>query len=177
MSMPSGSSWPAALIADPGQWDQRDGFIGQLPLSDEQKQAFPDETDTGAIEAIAAMQSWLESEDGNPQLRWALLQRGLWANGQPDLFHLLADLDRYRLSDCADRIRCPTLLTQAEGDPIGAGASTLFDALTVDRKTLIRFTTNEGAGGHCEATARRLFHQRVFDWLDETLDGSGRTAQ
>jgi hypothetical protein len=27
----------------------------------------------------------------------------------------------------------------------------------------------EGAGGHCEALARTLFHQRMFDWLDETL--------
>ena len=67
-------------------------------------------------------------------------------------------------------ISCPTLLTQAEGDPIGAGAGKLFPALTVQRKALISFTSAEGAGGHCESTARRLFHQRVYDWLDETLD-------
>lgn len=24
-------------------------------------------------------------------------------------------------------------------------------------------------GGHCESLARGLYHQRVFDWLDETL--------
>lgn len=62
-----------------------------------------------------------------------------------------------------------TLLTQSEGDPIGAGAENLLDALTVERKTLLRFTPAEGAGGHCEATARRPFHQRVYDWLDDTL--------
>jgi hypothetical protein len=27
----------------------------------------------------------------------------------------------------------------------------------------------EGAAGHCEGGARRLFHQRCYDWLDEAL--------
>jgi hypothetical protein len=102
-------------------------------------------------------------------MRWALLQRGLWVNDQPNLFALLADLCRYRVSDVAGQISCPTLLTAAEGDPLAIGAQKLYDALTVERKTIIRFTAAEGAGGHCEATARRLFHQRVYDWLDETL--------
>jgi hypothetical protein len=34
---------------------------------------------------------------------------------------------------------------------------------------LVRFYDAEGAGDHCEAKARPLFHQRAFDWLDETL--------
>jgi hypothetical protein len=36
-------------------------------------------------------------------------------------------------------------------------------------KALVRFTTSEGADGHCETMARSLYHQRVFDWLDEVL--------
>ena len=35
----------------------------------------------------------------------------------------------------------------------------------------MRFTDAEGSGGHCEGMARTLYHQRVFDWLDETLAG------
>jgi hypothetical protein len=42
----------------------------------------------------------------------------------------------------------------------------------VKRETLIEFTTAEGAGQHCEANGRRLFHQRVYDWLDKTLGPS-----
>jgi pimeloyl-ACP methyl ester carboxylesterase len=160
----------AALIADPGQWDQRDGYLGRLPLSDDQKKTFPHAADADTIEAIGAMEEFLAGPLGDPSLRWALLQRGLWVNAQPSLFDLLSDLARYRLSDVAAQIACPTLLTQSEGDPIGAGAQRLFDALTVERMALLRFTSAEGAGGHCEATARRLFHQRVYDWLDETLD-------
>jgi hypothetical protein len=40
----------------------------------------------------------------------------------------------------------------------------------------VRFTATEGAAGHCEGAARRLYHQRVFDWLDETLASSGGRA-
>jgi hypothetical protein len=38
-----------------------------------------------------------------------------------------------------------------------------------EKHTLLRFTTAESSGGHCESLARGLYHQRVFDWLDETL--------
>jgi pimeloyl-ACP methyl ester carboxylesterase len=160
----------AALIADPGQWDQRVAFIDRLPLTDEQKATFPDGVDPGVLDP---MEEYLNGPDADPGLRWSLLQRGLWVNGQPTLFALFADLCSYRLSDVAGQITCPTLLTQSEGDPVGAGAGTLFDALGTDRKELIRFTAAEGAGGHCEATARRLFHQRAYDWLDQTLSRTG----
>ncbi len=156
----------AALIADPGQWDLLDATRARLPLPDDQKANFPDGVDPHALDP---MQEYLEGPDGDPSLRWALLQRGLWVNDKPTLFDLLASLTRYRISDVADQISCPTLITQSEGDPVGAGAEKLFDALTVERKMLLNFTAAEGAGGHCEATARRLFHQRVYDWLDETL--------
>ena len=156
----------AALIADPGQWDQLDAIRARLPIPDEQKANFPDGVDPHALDP---MQQYLEGPDADPSLRWSLLQRGLWVNGKETLFDLLSDLARYRVSDVADRIGCPTLLTQSEADPISAGAPKLLDALTVERKVLLQFTAAEGAGGHCEATARRLFHQRVYDWLDETL--------
>jgi len=155
----------AALIADPGQWDQRDAIAPILPLADEQKEDFPD-IDPHALDE---MEEWLVGPKGDPMLRWALLQRGKWVHAKPTLFETLADLARFRLSDVADRIGCPTLLTQAENDPISAAALKLHDALTVERKTLIKFTAAEGAGDHCEASGRRLFHQRAYDWLDETL--------
>lgn len=34
---------------------------------------------------------------------------------------------------------------------------------------MFEFTAAEGAGQPCEANGRRLFHQRVYGWLDETL--------
>ena len=154
----------AALVADPGQWDQRQNVVPRLPLSDEDKARFPDIDP----QALAPMEQWLRDE-ADPSLRWRLLQRGLWVNGTETLFDYFVSMLDYELSPVAHQISCPTLLTMAEGDPIGAGAAQLYDALTVD-KTLVRFTDAEGSGGHCEGTARLLYHQRVFDWLDATLD-------
>lgn len=153
----------AALVADPGQWDQRDNFIPALPLSAEQKAKFPD-IDPALMEPMAA---YLASPQSDPLLRWKLLQRGLWVNGVRTLFDYFVDMLRFEVSSVASRIACPTLLTAPEGDPIAVGATKLYEALTVGNKKLVRF--NEVAGGHCEGQARTLYHQRVFDWLDETL--------
>lgn len=154
----------AALVADPGQWDQRDLVVPSLPLSDEEKQRFP-EIDR---ESLRPMEEWLQGPDADPSLRWKFLRRGLWVNGVDSLFDYCASMLDYELSPVASHISCPTLLTAAEGDPVAAGAPKLLEAIDAP-KTLARFTAAEGAGGHCEATARILYHQRVFDWLDETL--------
>jgi hypothetical protein len=86
----------------------------------------------------------------------------------PILYDLVRELNRFEISNVADRISCPTLLTTVEGDPVSANAETLQNALNCPT-TLVRFTEAEGSGGHCEALARSLYHQRIFDWLDETL--------
>ena len=119
------------------------------------------------------MEEWLRGPDADPLVRWRVLQRGLWVHGKDTVFDYFADLCRYELSPVAHRIGCPTLVTAAEGDPIAAGAPKLYEAIPAERKKLVRFTAAEGAGGHCEGLARTLYHQRVFDWLDETLSLAG----
>ncbi|HET8971274.1 MAG TPA: alpha/beta fold hydrolase, partial [Candidatus Nanopelagicales bacterium] len=155
----------AALVADPGQWDQRPGIVTLLPLSEEQKAAFPDIDP----QALDPMVQWLNSPAADPGLRWKLLQRAPAVHGRSSLLECLAELSRFEISSVAANITCPTLLTAAEGDPVAAGAQKLYDAIGSKRKTLLRFTDAEGSGGHCEGTARRLYHQRVYDWLDDTL--------
>ncbi len=156
----------AALVADPGQWDQRDALLANLPLDDAQKAAFPD-IDPSALEP---MQAFLESPDAPPALRWRFLQRGPLVHGTTTLLDTLAAFAELTVSDVAHRISCPTLLTGAEGDPIAARAPRLLDAVGSEHKVLVPFTAAEGAGGHCEGTARSLLHQRMYDWLDEVLE-------
>jgi pimeloyl-ACP methyl ester carboxylesterase len=156
----------AALVADPGQWDQRDALAG-LPLSPEDRAAFPDIDPA----RLAPFEAYLRGPQADPDLRWKLLQRGPMAHSVDTLYDYLAALAGFELSPVAGQIPCPTLLTAAEGDPTSAGARRLLEAIPVERKMLVRFTAAEGAGGHCEAMARTLYHQRVFDWLDETLGG------
>jgi dienelactone hydrolase len=153
----------AALVADPGQWDQRDAIIPALPLPDDQKARFPN-IDPSALDP---MEQWLRKE-ADPLLRWRLLQRGLWVHGCASLFEYFAAMLAYEISPVAAKIACPTVVTMADDDPIARGAPQLFDALS-GKKTLIRFRTREGAGGHCQSMARSLYHQRTFDWLDDVL--------
>ena len=114
------------------------------------------------------MEEWLRSDDADPTLRWRLLDRARWVHGAETFLGALAEA---RSSSSLGRRpdQCPALLTTAEGDPTSAGAPQLLDAIASKEKVLVQFTAAEGAGGHCEAMARTLYHQRVFDWLDETL--------
>lgn len=158
------SSRLAALIADPGLFDQRDNVINRLPLSDDQKRRFPD-VDPSSLDE---MESWLRSDQADPLLRWRLIQRGLWVNGARNLFEYFSQMVELRLSDVVGEITCPTLATMAEADPLSAAAPRLIEAIPAPGE-VIEFTAAEGASGHCEGLNRRLYHERVFDWITRNV--------
>ncbi len=83
---------------------------------------------------------------------------------RPDPLHYLLALRDYSLKDRAGDITCPVFVCNAEGDDISKSAPQLADALTGD-KEFVTFTAAEGAGDHCEAGARTLYHARSFGWL------------
>ena len=155
----------AALVADPGQWDLRDVVVDFLPLDPADKAKFPD-IDPALLDPMEAS---LTGSEADPMDRWELVQRGMWVHGVDTIYDLLADLVRFEVSSVAANITCPTIITAAEDDPLAVGAPTLFDAVGSSDKVLVSFTQAEGASGHCEVFARTLYHQRVYDWLDETL--------
>jgi alpha-beta hydrolase superfamily lysophospholipase len=157
----SGEPRIAALIADPGQWDLIEAFranFARLGVPAEVAQALPD-VDARKLEPV------FEAIRANPQLNWTFVQRGLWVHDVATLMDYLRVCASFRLSDRVAAIRCPTLVTTAQNDPVAAFAERLYDALTC-HKTLIRFTAAEGAGDHCEASARSVYFQRAYDWLD-----------
>lgn len=153
----------AALIADPGQWDQAAG-LRMFPIPPEAL----DDLDHADPAIFAKLEQMLRSPQADPMMRWRVIQRLFWVHGKSNLYDLVKEITRFEVSSVAENISCPTLLTAAEGDPIARGARVLYEALRCP-KTLIEFTNAEGSGGHCESLARSLYHQRVFDWLDETL--------
>jgi pimeloyl-ACP methyl ester carboxylesterase len=154
----------AALIADPGQWDEGSAIVARLPLTDAQKAAFPNIDPA----ALAPFEAWLKSPDGPAMLRWTLLQRGLWVNGVDSIYAYAVDMYRYELSSVAKNIACPTFISKAEADPVADYAPDLYAAIEAP-KALVPFTMAEGAGMHTEALARTLYDQRMFDWLDVTV--------
>jgi pimeloyl-ACP methyl ester carboxylesterase len=157
----SGEQRLAALIADPGQWDMIEAMraaFARFGVPAEIAEALPDVEERTLAPIFAAIRE-------NPQLNWSFVQRGLWVHGVDTLMDYLRLCAAFRLSDRVGAIRCPTLVTMAENDPVAASAERLYDALTCP-KAFIRFTAAEGAGDHCEASARSVYFQRAYDWLD-----------
>jgi dienelactone hydrolase len=155
----------AALIANDGIYDFSAPFRSAVPP--EKWDAF-----AKALKAEQAPQvdALLASQmKTSPTSRWAY-SHGMWATGSASPRAFLAKVMDYHLKNgVAEAISCPTLVCDAEDDLFLKGQpQVLFDHLTC-RKTMMRFTTAEGAGAHCQIGASRLAFARMFDWLDETL--------
>ena len=162
----SGESRIAALIADPGTWSIAEGFrdvvVRRFGVAPEAA------SDLGALDQtiIDEMDAFIRS---NRQTNWKVVQRGFWVHGVKDLRAYLASAEFFTMRERAKLIQCPTLITQAEGDALGADAGTFFNALECP-KTMMHFSAAEGAGGHCEMANRSLLNARVLDWLDEQFE-------
>jgi pimeloyl-ACP methyl ester carboxylesterase len=164
----SGLDGLAALIADPGQYSLLEETRTRLPGP--LGRQLPD----GRKFVLDALETILRLRLNHPTKGWAI-RRGLWVHGveRPiDYLRLTAD---YTLAGRAENIECPTIICSAENDEIGATGGKLYDLLKCPR-SFMRFKEAEGAGEHCEAGARLLFNQRIFDWLDKTLTAEDRRA-
>lgn len=80
-----------------------------------------------------------------------------------------AELRKYSLLDVADRISCPTLVVECEGDFVGGGGGAMVEAMTGVPATLVNLTAASGAGGHCGGMGQLVWEQVVYDWLDSVL--------
>jgi alpha-beta hydrolase superfamily lysophospholipase len=116
----------------------------------------------------AAEQVMRDLMSASTDTRWAV-QNGMFTFGSdsPGAWFRAA-LD-YTLDGVAQRIQCPTLVIDTEGERAFQGqAKALYDALTCE-KSFMLFTAAEGAEDHCQVGSPLLSAQRVFDWLEETL--------
>jgi len=129
----------------------------------------PQGNDGDSTESAAALDSLIARRTEQPSsLRW-LLSNALWTTGVTTGRELIDEFSKYDISGVADQITCPTLVCEAENDQFFAGQpAQLYEALRCP-KTFLTFTAAEGAEEHCHEGALTLFHQRMFDWLDDTL--------
>lgn len=154
----------AALICDDGVFDFAAPVVESVPA--EQRQAFEDRLRAEDDPELDAMLEKMMAD--SVTARWAIHQ-GMYTMGAASPRAFGAKSLDYNLRGIAERITCPTLVCEAEEDLFFKGQpERLFDALTCP-KTLLRFTSAEGAGTHCEAGAGRLAYARIYDWLDEQL--------
>jgi dienelactone hydrolase len=126
-------------------------------------------TQLDAKQRIAALENlFAHRADAPSSQRWALAN-AVWTLGAATGQELLDEFSKYDLTDVVGQISCPTLVCEAENDQFFLGQpQMLYDALQCP-KTLMAFTAAEGAEEHCHVGALTLFHQRMFDWLDDTL--------
>ncbi len=158
----SGDPRFAALVADPGLYDLDLAIRASLS---------PDVYDPLQAKDPQADESFAAQLAAAPRRAYFFMSRAA-AHGARTAAEYVRMLKRYTLVGRAERIRCPTFVAVQEQDPLAPQARLLYEALTCP-KTLVTFAAQDGAAGHCEAAGQLLFHQRVFDWLDETLRGRG----
>ncbi|WP_224334666.1 alpha/beta hydrolase family protein [Haloprofundus halobius] len=100
--------------------------------------------------------------------RWRM-ENSRWVFGT-DAANLRRTLREYSLRDVADRITCPTLALAGEDDHLMPLPLVYEFADAIAGPTTTRvFTTDEGAGEHCQVGNLSLAHGEIYDWFDGTL--------
>jgi len=115
-------------------------------------------------EALLAM-----AEEKNPSLRW-MINNGIWVMGLKHRYEVFEEMKNYTLRGIADKIKCPVLLTIGEADHFVSEdqLQQLTDSIK-SPKTVYRFTREDGAEEHCQEGNHELFHQVMFDWMDDVF--------
>ena len=158
----SGEHRLAALVADPGGFDMC-GTMRQRLMA----RGMPPEAVANLGELDQQVLDGMErSIMADRRTRWGVVQRGFWVHGVDNLRDYLRSAEQFTLAGRIEQIRCPTLLTMAENDPLAAATPQMFEMLCCPKK-LLRFTAAEGADTHCEMGNRTLLNDRVLDWLDD----------
>jgi dienelactone hydrolase len=156
----------AAVIADPGQFDEFDLAMARMPQ--EIREAI--EQDDPKVD------SFLEKMVQDDARRFFLAAR-MRAFGAKTVKELVLMQREYSLKGLAEKIECPTLVCDNVGDAVAGGqGKELYQALRCP-KNYVLFTAEEGADGHCEGGAQVLFHSVAYDWLDKTLATSQASEQ
>jgi pimeloyl-ACP methyl ester carboxylesterase len=151
----------AAGVADPGVVDVSATMFGQLPGS--MRKQF----DAGRRDKFDSQIGLVERF--SKSLRFTMKFRSL-PYGTDSPFKMFDRARSYALDrELAGQITTPLLITDPETEQFWPGQSQQLADWLGALATVVRFTAEEGADGHCEPRAPALRNQRVFDWLDERL--------
>jgi pimeloyl-ACP methyl ester carboxylesterase len=153
----------AFLIANPGVADWAGIFLSKIeeisPLIGRLNRKNP-----AALDALMGKIGKL-----SPFLMWGLTDT-MWKHGAATPSAMLKDMERYGRPAGLARIACPTLIIDGEAEEYGQALS-LYDELTCP-KTYLRFTEEEAAPLHVQTASLALASQRIFDWIDDTLEAT-----
>jgi len=151
----------AACVSDCGPYDLLDASVSRLPAFLRGALAKSSGPRLGILKRILGMVA------KNPTAGWAL-RRNLLVHGVATELDFFRIAPQYSLKGIENLIQCPTFVCAAEGDDLSERQPILFDALTCEKK-YVQFRAADGAGSHCESSARALYHATLFAWLDGVL--------
>lgn len=150
----------AAAIVDPGVVDVSTSWSSHLPKS---LLKLLGEGDTAKFDKEMALGMKFSPETART---WRFRARPYGTTGYGETIDAVR---KYTVADVAGEIVTPLAILAPEGEQFWPGQSDQLAALTPHVSTVIRFTTAEGAGEHCQPLARTLTAERMLDWLDERL--------
>lgn len=152
----------AALVCDPVEYDFAAALRGRLGDQLWARLKADDPT----------LDPLLDGFLSDPHQRNELVSR-MVTHHTPTMRAYLRELSRFSIVGLADRISCPTLALEAEGDLANLGQLDAFVAALTCPVTTHRFTASEGAGGHCEGLGQRRFDRLVYGWIESVLGSDG----
>ncbi|MGV9409038.1 alpha/beta hydrolase family protein [Nocardia sp. NPDC003693] len=153
----------AAAIADPGVVDVPASWRNSIPAR------LLELFDTGRRRRFDRYMSWGMKASKSTARTWRFRARPY---RQDSYFDTLTEVHRYVLTDAdAARITTPLFVADPEDEQFWPGQSKRLADKVSGPVERCRFTAAEGANFHCQPMARRLVHQRMFDWLDDTMKG------
>jgi len=83
---------------------------------------------------------------------------------------VMKTLKQYSLKGVVQKIKCPTLVVDSEGDIFMKGQpQKVYDQLKCP-KTLLKLSPETTAQAHCQMGAIMISNESIFAWLDKTLD-------
>lgn len=151
----------AACVSDCGPYDLYDAGIARVP------EVLARQVPDGNRVALKILERALASMIRRPSGGWAL-RRNLWVHGVAEPIDYFTMAPEYTLKGREQLIQCPTFVCATEGDDLSGNAKTLADRLVCPTE-YVMFAAADDVNGHCEMSARSLFHRRVYDWLDTVL--------
>lgn len=157
----SGEHRFAAAVVDPGVVDVSTSWTDHLPAS---LRRLLDEGKDAQFDRDMALGMRFS---GDLAATWAFRARPVGVSGYAAVIRRIR---AFALTSAeAARIDTPLLITSPEGEQFWPGQSEDLATMTSNVSHLARFTAAEGADGHCEPLARTLVHERVLDWVSQTI--------
>lgn len=149
----------AACIANDGLYSFQFGAMGSNAAAGEEESVqSPEELEAFISEIMAR----------NTNIRWAI-ENGQFTFKAGSLEELVQKTELFTLEGIAEKIKCPTLVCEAENDHFFAGQPERLYSALKSPKTFMKFTEDDFAEEHCQFGALQLFNHRLFTWMDSVL--------